>query len=103
MLNPATIVQKLDNVLANIEAFNTSLIASIQAVEAVLGPGAASANLALVAASVEAFTGQIGLAKQLVDTNATAFGAVVTAFQNILKAAKNLTANPTAAPAAAAH
>jgi len=98
MLNVAKLFTKADNFLENVVNFGNGLVQSVVTIEAAFGPGSASKNLDVVAAGIEAFTGEVGLAKKLLDAQQANFSALVAFGTQIANGLKALTSNPTAAP-----
>lgn len=99
MLNPASIIAKIEADLGGIEQFNTNLAAAIGLIETTLGPGTASTQLDAVSKAFVAFNGNIDAAKAFVSAFTAPFNLliqVVSELKNLGKAPVVPAASPPA-------
>jgi hypothetical protein len=104
MINPASLIGKINAAFGNIEQFNANVIASVSLIETQLGPGTATANLELVKQAFNLFNADIGTAGAFVQAFEAPFEQIVALVSQLRTLAQNLTkpgaVQPTA-PAAA--
>jgi hypothetical protein len=77
MINPASIIAKIETDLGGVEQFNANLVAAVSLIEGTLGPGTASTQLQAVTTAFTAFNANIDAAKAFVAAFQAPFALLV--------------------------